>query len=31
MLDDDDITLADAERITRLIAAGNATRAYRLS
>lgn len=31
MLDDDDITLADAERITRLIATGNATRAYRLS
>ncbi|MFL6115348.1 MAG: amidohydrolase family protein [Catenulispora sp.] len=31
MLDDDDITLADAERITRLIAADNATRAYRLS
>lgn len=31
MLDDDDITLADAERITRLIAAGNAARAYRLS
>lgn len=31
MLDDDDITLADAERITRLIAVGNAARAYRLS
>jgi len=30
MLDDDDITLADAERITRLIATENATRAYRL-
>jgi uncharacterized protein len=31
MLDDDDITLADAERITGLIASGNAARAYRLS
>ncbi len=30
MLDDDDITLADAERITALIGTENAARAYRL-